>query len=209
MGLILAWRSSRQKYEAEIGGGPEEGTSITMGEWTVRSRRRPILSDPDKEAMAARIASFWERKGKAMEGRWAMPAMTTCLTEMLKSLYTKISQGCSIEQRSRMRVTASHACPLATAQARPRLPTPSHRCRRSCSGTASSRSTTSPARSHYASTRSEVGHTQPVDITSVATLTSLVWHHDHTEWVSLKLYLLLVGQAFCTGPVASWTRTWR
>lgn len=54
---------AKQKYDAEVSGSAEEGTTISIGDWTMRSRKRPILSDPDKEAMCARIAKLWEREG--------------------------------------------------------------------------------------------------------------------------------------------------
>lgn len=191
VGLIRAWRSSRQKYEAEIGGGPEEGTSITMGEWTVRSRRRPILSDPDKEAMAARIASFWERKGKAMEGRWA------CYDLLIGGTIA----GHKNDSRGHSDVQGTEGLLHREEQQNAR---PGFSCMPFRHGTGSSSSPhpfTPLPEILFGHSFLEVyhqpsaitlrfntlggGHTQPVDI-------SLFWHHDHTEWVSLILYLFLV-----------------
>jgi hypothetical protein len=54
----------RQRYGAALEASSTEGTVVKLRGWRFQSRRRPILSDQDREALSQRIARFWASRGR-------------------------------------------------------------------------------------------------------------------------------------------------
>ena len=60
---------------------PDPGTAaLAVAGWRVAARKRPILSDQDKEALSQRISRYWARKGKTAASMVVLPPSSPSLS---------------------------------------------------------------------------------------------------------------------------------